>query len=404
MLIIKNLRTAIAAGLILCIVFSLVSCSGVNETIPQISVAIVIGKHTNSKNINLNNGIVSDTVRDAVYSYGLVSVICADGKPDLIISNLYDIPDQYKQASIEKLKSDAEKKALALLSSLVGVKANDLELDTLESLRLAVRSLASAPIKSRKFIVVMDTGLSTTGLLDFRNNILEADPLVIANILAEKLAIPNFSEITVRWSQLGDTAAPQQPLSPAQRKKLIDIWRAIVEKSGGKFEESDIVANPGDILSEQYPYISKVEIPAELSIAFNPQKVSVFNEEQVRFIGDTANYVNPQTARNVLFPVAEYMKSHPGFSGLLAGSTASSNNKSFCMQLSLARANAVRNTLISLGVSPNQITTVGLGNSDPWHIQDKSPDGTYIETFASKNRKVVLLDASSSEGQDILKH
>jgi hypothetical protein len=74
----------------------------------------------------------------------------------LISSKLYDIPDAYKQASVQKLSNDATKKAGELLSSLPEIKADDEEVDLLESLRLTVRSLSTAPTETQKRIVVID--------------------------------------------------------------------------------------------------------------------------------------------------------------------------------------------------------------------------------------------------------
>jgi len=329
-------------------------------------------------------------------------VICADGSPEVIHASNFDIPGQYKNAAPEKLDSDAQIKAGEVLSSLTTVKASAPELDTLESLRLAVRSFASAPANSKRVIIVFDTGLSTTGLLDFRNHILDAKPSVVAGMLAQKQAIPDFSNTVVLWQQCGDVGAPQKKLSPDQVIQLKNIWSAIIKKGGGSSVFSRILPSPGDIPANQYPHISTVSIEPETSISFNPQKPTVFSEEEIRFIGNTAVYVDPLAASRCLTPAAEYFKDNPYFQGLLAGTTAGAIDKNFCKRLSLARANAVRDTLISLGVSPNQLFTVGLADTDPWHIPDRNKDGTLIEKIAKQNRKVVLLDASSDIALSII--
>lgn len=374
-------------------------CSNKAET--PVSLAIVLGAHANSKQLNLESSDLSDAVTNAIFSYGTISVISDDGVSSVICSNDYDISEQYKKASTSKLESDANLKATELFSQLSQVKADDPEVDTISSLTLAVRALSSAPGNSKKEIVIIDTGLSTGGILNFSNNLIEADPDTIANQLDEAEAIPDFQGIEVCWYQLGDTGTPQSELSSSQRNKLKAIWQAIIEKGGGTVTFSDSLPCNDDIPAADYPTVTAITLPPETSITFDPSKATVFTEEQIQFLGDSAQFVDAQTAKSVLEPVVAYMKAHSDFNALLAGTTASGRSD-VCLELSLARANAVRDELISMGVSSTQIKTVGLGDNDPWHIPDQNSDGTYIETYASQNRKVVLLDATSSEAQSIL--
>ena len=82
---------------------------------------------------------------------------------------------------------------------------------------------------------------------------------------------------------------------------------------------------------------------------------------------------------------------------LLVGTTAGDTNSDYALSLSLDRANAVRNSLIDLGVDPSQIITTGLGSCDPWHVY-----GLGLGAEASVNRKVVIVDASSDIAADLL--
>ena len=195
----------------------LTGCSGNKGTkeskTPQ-ALAVVLGAHANSQGLNLNNVMVQDTVVNAVKSNGYVSVVCVDGEPELLAANLYEIPEQYANGNKSKLESDALMKANNMLMELETVKADDPESDVLESLRLAVRSLADMN-DMEKSILIIDSGLSTTGVMDFKGNLIMADPDNLAEKLYEKSAIPNFDGITVIWMQMGDTAAPQQDLTNA---------------------------------------------------------------------------------------------------------------------------------------------------------------------------------------------
>ena len=363
--------------------------------------AIVIGNHANSYALNLSiPDMVSAVARSAANGY--ISVIVADGKPALVSADLYSIPKQYQGADARKLEADARHRAANILAGLSEVRAQAPELDTLEALWQAARSFAAVPEITQREIIVIDTGLSTTGTLDFRNNLLGADPDVIADLLDERVAIPELTGITVRWFQLGDVAPPQPALTYGQVAQLKNIWTAIIEKRGGTVVFSDMAPAQQANDPAEYPEISVVKLPPETSLFFDPVNVTVFDEKQVRFIGDTAEYVDPGAAAAALRPAADYIMAHPRFIALLVGTTAS-GNRARCLKLSEDRAGAVRDTLVSIGVPGEQLITLGLGfENDPWHIPDTDSGGNWIEALASQNRKVLLMDANSPVAQAIL--
>ena len=86
------------------------------------------------------------------------------------------------------------------------------------------------------------------------------------------------------------------------------------------------------------------------------------------------------------------------FTLLLAGTTAGDENSDFAKRLSYDRANAVKNTLVSLGVREERIVTAGLGSGDPWHIYGVGESGD----LAAQNRKVVLMSTESDDAALIL--
>jgi len=393
----------------LLLVFALFGCSDKEprEEEPPAAVSVVIGNHGNMYAANLSNPDLVSTVARAAAN-GFVSVICADGTPYTVSADIYVVPEQYRQADPKKLEADAQQKAAKLLSSLIYVKAQSPELDTLKALEQAVRSLSAAPGGSIREIYVIDTGLSTGGILDFRKNLLSAEPAVIADLLAERNAIPDFTNITVKWAQMGDVSLPQPSLSRAQVQRLGEIWGAIIEKGGGTMKLSE--TPPGQSVNDSgsFPLISVVNLPPEKPLAFETEAVAfeknepvVFTEKQIQFLGDTAKYAAPKRVNEELKPVAAYMMANPNFTGLLVGTTAS-GRKDFCLRLSRSRADAVQNTLVSLGVSANQLVTCGLGFDDPWHIPDTDRRGRLVENLASQNRKVLLMAADSESAKDIL--
>lgn len=372
------------------------------------AVCYVLANTANSQGLNLSSPMVQDTVYDTIRNYGYVSVVNADGIPDVVLADSFDIDDKYKSASPERLDMDARSKATNLIAGMQGVIATDPEVDYLAALNLAVRSLSSLEGYDTKAVVVIGSGLSTAGILDFRKNLISAEPETLVALLAEKEEIPDFSGMTVYWQQMGDVAAPQKTLTSAQRNTLQQIYGGIVEAGGGTFVYNDIVANPVNE-GVSYPAVTPVELPEDTPIAFEPDileteadeavfaKPVTLTEEQVAFVADKAEYLHAEDAEEVLGPIADYLANSQA-TVLLCGTTAGDTDSSYTMALSRARAEAVKQTLVDLGADPARILAVGLGSTDPWHVYGIPTS----DKAASCNRKVMLLDVSSPAAQEIL--
>ena len=406
----KLISRIIVCTLILSMVNGLAGCASSNDWVAaeRTAVCYVLANTANSQGLNLNSPMVQDVIYTTVRNYGYISIINADGIPDVVLASSFDIDDKYKKASAERLDMDARAKTTNLIAGMQSVIAIDPEVDYLAALTLAVRTLSSLEGYDSKTIVVIGTGLSTTGVLDFQNNLISAEPSTIVELLEEKDEIPNFDGITVYWQQMGDVAAPQQTLTSAQRNCLQKIYGGIVEAGGGTFIYNDIIANPVNE-GASYPAVTPVELPADIPISFEPDILDseeveniftepvVLTEDQVTFIGDKTEYLYPEEAESVLKPIADFLMRND-VTILLCGTTAGDGNSAYTMELSQARAEAVKQSLVDLGVDPSHIIAVGLGSTDPWHVYGIPTS----DKAASCNRKVVLLDASSQTALEIL--
>lgn len=393
-------NSLITVALLLAFTITTLTACNKEECPSPVAVSIVIGNHANSKEPNLASPEIEKEILEATSSYGFVSIVTLDGSPELAGGCRINPPQADLAKS--KLKQIATNQAHSILSNLSAIKASHPEVDTLAALEVARRSLTSAPQGSFKHIVILDSGLSTAGLINFQESgFIDANPNIVAGYLSDRNAIPDFSDIKIIWLGLGDIAAPQDELSSTQRNNLKQIWTAIIEKTGGRVTFLDTLSG-GDNPANDYPKVSTVSLPGTSTVTFDITKPIVFRENQIGFIGDTAEYINPAKTKEILTPVAEYMKQNPNFTALLVGSTAGEKDKHFCLQLSAARASMVQNTLVSLGTPANRIKATGMGFDDPWHIPDIGADGKLIESAAARNRKVTLLDVSSAEAQRIL--
>lgn len=401
--------------ILVCICILVATLSGCGKTsadkpsAEKAAVCFVIGGHANSQGLNMNSPLVQDTVYTTVRNYGFVGIVSVDGKPEVLHAASYDIDAKYKNASTDKLDMDARAKSTGLIAGMQSIAANDPEVDYLEALRLAVRVLSPLEGYDSKRIICLGTGLNTTGIMDFSKNIISADPDVVVSLMEEKSEIPDFAGISVYWQQLGDVAAPQQAMSPAQRANLQQIYGRIVEAGNGSFFYNDIIANPVDTTLD-LPAVSPVELPEETPIIFEPacldeagdnafEEPIILTGDQVAFISDKAEYLQPDLALQTLQPIADYLTQRPNVHILLVGTTAGDQDSEGALTLSQSRAEAVRRTLVELGVEADRITAVGLGSErDPWHIWGAGYDGA----AAASNRKVVVMDAASDMAASIL--
>ena len=399
---------------VICLAASAVGLTGcgsqtsAEETSGMNAVCYAIAPTANSQGLNMSSPLVQDTIYDTILEYGYISVVVVDGEPEMVAADSYDIDEQYKKASKEKLKTDARAKATNLITYMESQVANDAQVDYLEGLRMAVRSLSSLEGYDSKTIVVIGTGLSTQGTLNFQNNLLYVEPEAVLDQLEEKSEIPDFTGITVVWQQMGDVASPQADLSQTQRLRLQEIWSDIVERGGGTFVPNYIMANSVDT-EASYPEVDTVDLQAETPVDFDEamfdtedenilEEPVMLTEEQVSFVPDKSTYLNEEEAVATIQPIADYLIEHEQITVLLAGTTAGDEDSDYTMTLSQERADAVRDTLIQLGVDESRIVAVGLGSSDPWHVYGAGYEGS----IASGNRKVVLLDASSDTAKEIL--
>ena len=396
-------------SVIVCVllVFVMISGCNQNEVERPVAVCIIIGPHGNSKKLDYHNEIVRNVVLMAARTYGYVSVVCVDGNPDLVAKGSLDIKNQYKNADSAKLEADANTRTISILNDMDNYVADDPEVDTLAAFNLGVKSFSEAPSNAVKVIIVIDTGFCTTGLLDFHNNLINAEPNAIADALAEKKAIPNLDGIEVKF-QFADVSYPQEKLSNRQSEQLKAIWEAIVIKGGGTFEAVD-TAFTEEYEDKEFPTVSPIQLEKEQPIKFdstmlnseaNPFTEPTFlYEEQVRFVADSDSLAKPELADKAINPIADYMNTNPEFRILLIGTTAGDGVSEYALNLSNSRANRIKEILIEKGVSEERIVTLGMGGNDPWHIYNVGISGE----LAAQNRKVVLLDADSEMAKELIK-
>ena len=174
--------------------------------------------------------------------------------------------------------------------------------------------------------------------------------------------------------------------------------RLVVKNHGNSGTRNDLV---GYALTVRRQNNKPVEIVEDV-VFETPFELS---STQVRFVANQAVFIDENEAKEALAPVAEVILAHPDHPILLAGTTAQWGSQESCVELSNKRADAVKGLLVSyFGIPESQLITAGLGyEKDPFvRGRDVDANGKFIEIEGAKNRRVVVLDAESEIGQQIL--
>ena len=130
---------------VLCVMSLLAGCRGNEETqsSPSTALALIISPTANSQGLNFQSATLQQLVNDSISGFGKIIVIVADGNPEVAQTIDFDIPDQRKHASQQKLELDARMNAKNLFQSLEAQCVDDPEVDHLAALRLSVRMLSA---------------------------------------------------------------------------------------------------------------------------------------------------------------------------------------------------------------------------------------------------------------------
>ncbi|MDR1641225.1 MAG: hypothetical protein LBT59_16155, partial [Clostridiales bacterium] len=260
---------------ILILVFLGVACwilfaSGVfafgQEPIKSYATVFVIKAHKNSKTINFDNEVISKSIERLAISYGKYTVIVADGSPTQQASTTsLEAPSAgTKLINFLSNTDKLDQREKAIKDYLKMQKPLTSETDALEAIDTAARYLKDVDAEVKE-IIVLGTGLSTAGLLNFAENegYLYTSPESIVSILQKDKNLPDLSGIKVIWCQMHDVHEPQEAFDGTQKENLEEIWRGIIENGGGRLE---IVSSPpgndfyGSDKSPDYPEVSVVNI------------------------------------------------------------------------------------------------------------------------------------------------
>lgn len=246
-------------------------------------------------------------------------------------------------------KRAAKIDAQAIITKLNSLTPTESGANYLESILEAKNNVA----KDSK-IIVIGSGLSDDGILNFsKKNILTNDESRKDAVqeVKKEYGYTYLDGYTITFFGLGDTVAPQQPLSNKQKQIVRDIYRNAVTGMGGNIDV-DTKTLVGDAVQTSYLVGTTDTGCGDINL--------VFDDDNLKFVSDKAVFKDPSAAKDSLGSIKTLWDSYgdviqliqvDGYIAHYAGPD----------QLSQQRADLVKSSLVELGIPADKITSTGKG-------------------------------------------
>ncbi|MGH3932163.1 MAG: OmpA family protein [Pseudonocardiaceae bacterium] len=361
--------------------------------IPSGPVAVVVSGRANSPGPVLParvREIVQQVVtgRPASRTGPALSLVGLDGRPGVLAGGEF-----YSDAGNNFALEEDRRNFLATFETSVrAVRASAPEVDVLAGLDTAAG--AARDTAGEGTVAVVDSGLSTAGPLDFSvPHVLTAPVDEVIDFLRAYGAIPDLTGLTVILGGIGDAAAPQDTLSPGQRRHLVELWTKIAQAGGATCVEVITVAR-SETAPDGVPPVKLVPIdPPPVFNPGDPGPTVLPDDDTVGFVPNKAEFRNPEGVRGALKPFAKWLADDRSRRVTLTGTTARVGAREGQIALGTERAAAVKSILVELGADPNQIDTVGVGSYFPEYVPDHDANDILLPGPAQQNRTVRITPA-----------
>jgi outer membrane protein OmpA-like peptidoglycan-associated protein len=317
---------------------------------------------------------------DAGAAIGLVDV---DGRPRLAAASAFSDPGAGNSTA---LNQDRTNFLGQIESAVFAIKAANPHVDVLGALDTAGRAVRAACAYGGT-VYLKDSGLSETGVMDFRQpGLLEAMPSEVVASLTAEHELPDLKGIAVVLIGIGDTAPPQQPLSIAERDNLVAIWSAIARAGGA----TSVQVDPAPLSGPAPAGVPPVSLVPVLAVGrvHGSRGTTITVPDLLLFHFNSAALI--PAANNVLQPIAGQARSqHLAVS--ITGYASPEGSAGYNIALSERRAIAVRDRLIALGLPAAQITHVTGAGAAGHSLDSCLVRGHLDETRCAPLRRVVVM-------------
>lgn len=363
-------------------------CSAPKEAPPAGEMVLVAGNREGVASVTDTSGrrpeiIVSSMRQELLNRFDrdmTVSIIPADGDPNAQAAERLELDTR----NSTKREKSPENNLLQLSTKLDELQASSAEADVLGALDTGGRASATADDRT---LFVYDSGVATAGPLAMQNGLLGTgtDVSVIVDALRASGDLPHMEGVVVQWWGLGQVVSPQTELPIWAKKKLKELWTAIIEAGGGSavFHDDAVVATlPAGTLPEVTPVIFN-------SVDVSPVSVTI-PESQISFRPETADFADLQSAEKTLKNIVRTLESSSTSALWVTGCTANPAGASASRmeELSQQRAQTVADGLVKMGLN-TALNVQGLGPACPGRVPEVANDSNLVDSQA-KNRRVLL--------------
>ncbi len=346
------------------------------EAISCDNAAFVYAKRANSsQDMLVAEGYLDAIAENEGHFFGVV----ADGNPWAFDVQLTsdESNGRRKAKAIEGLKAE----------KILGANwnAQTEEVDLFAAICEADRRLSSSVAEgNRNVLVIIDSGISTAGLINFteestREALLE--PEVLISTLRERGDLVKFENIDeVIWFGLGETSGDQASPNQGTTKAMEYLYRALFEAAG---VEGGITFRPGSgaAPTEGVPSVSAVDMPriaydSENDRPMRPGDNVEFDELKsngaIKFDNDSDALVDEAAAREALKDHINQLIDFPTLTVAVNGYTSTVGDESYNLDLSQRRADTVKALMVDAGVPESQITAVGMGEDATYETDEQN--------------------------------
>lgn len=385
--------TSLFIVVVLIVSCAFTGCSGNTEQKDKPAMGIVIGAHKYNPTFTVTQEL-SDKILNISKNFGNVSVTISSGTPKSVANWSLDV--EKKDVGEAKLNQIAKANTQVIIQEIASLKADSPEVNTLSAIVKEANNLHDSKANT-KTLIVYDTGLSTTGLLDFTaDNLINSSPSFIVDQLEAHHSLPDLTGIDVFWSGCGQTRG-EQVLDDENRFKLKAIWSEVLNRCNPQ----SVHFNDAELTSEtdsDLPEVSLVNtISSKIEVERIDKTVSVIaiEEDEVGFNPDSAEFVNPTKANSTIKSLAATLcKADQTI--YVIGSTATYGSTDSSKILSEKRAAAVVQALVDNGVSEEKLVAIGIGQTKcSLRVNDIDTNGNLVEEQAIHNRAVFLVPKSN---------
>lgn len=407
----KTIKSIFLTALTLSIVFCLTGCEGGEENEP-VNIAFVVGIADNETKLNEGISELSNLPASPSTDYAFISI---EGEPRTI-GEAGTIPNFSAQGYTNTMMERVRAGIMAdLTERLNSYKPKSSEIDIAASTELSVRTLNAHAVEGRKNILVYYcSGKSTTGLINMLETpVYQMDVQSSAKAVAEKMNLDMSNIDEVIWYCCGDFGDTQTKLSSVEKTQLQDFYKELFIALGVEAKKITFKDNLPNSESYSFPDTPVSCMPVEGTesglVDLDPEMFKdadskalespiVIPETQVSYKGDSAEFLDADAAKDAIQPVADFLLESPEVSVLIYGTCAGDVDSSETLTLGKARAESVKQVLVSAGVDEKRITAVTIKvTDDPYHQFNL---GTGSE--AAVNRKTVMIDMSTEFAKQIL--